>query len=47
MHSLSDNLLLSSYTKAAKLKLNDEFLALMEKEMKRRAIQSQKMNKKE
>ncbi|WP_050180958.1 sporulation histidine kinase inhibitor Sda [Domibacillus robiginosus] len=47
MHSLSDHLLLSSYKKAAKLKLNDDFLALMEKEMKRRAIQSQKGAKKE
>ena len=46
MHSLSDKLLLSSYTKAAKLKLNDDFLALMEKEMKRRGIQSQKSHKK-
>lgn len=47
MHSLSDNLLLSSYKKAAKLKLNDDFLALMEKEMKRRALQSHKKSKKE
>ncbi|OES44299.1 sporulation histidine kinase inhibitor Sda [Domibacillus iocasae] len=47
MHSLSDHLLLSSYKKAAQLKLNDDFLALMEKEMKRRGIQSQKRNKQE
>ncbi|MET1030565.1 sporulation histidine kinase inhibitor Sda [Domibacillus tundrae] len=47
MHSLSDHLLLSSYKKATKLKLNHDFLILMEKEMQRRAIQSQNGNKKE
>lgn len=47
MHSLSDKLLLSSYKKATELKLNNDFIALMEKEMKRRAIQSQKKAKQE
>ncbi|OMP67609.1 sporulation histidine kinase inhibitor Sda [Domibacillus epiphyticus] len=42
MHTLSDKLLLSSYKKANELKLNDEFIALIEKEMKRRAIRHQK-----
>jgi developmental checkpoint coupling sporulation initiation to replication initiation len=46
MHTLSDNLLLISYKKATMLKLNDEFLALMEQEMKRRVIRQQKHYKK-
>ncbi len=47
MHTLSDQLLLSSYEKATKLKLNDDFIALMEQEIKRRAMSTQKALRKE
>ncbi|OLN23428.1 check point factor coupling initiation of sporulation and replication initiation [Domibacillus antri] len=45
MHTLSDKLLLSSYKKATKLKLNNDFIALIEQEMKRRIIRQQKNRK--
>lgn len=47
MHTLSDQLLLSSYKKATKLKLNDDFITLMEQEIKRRVLSTQKALRKE
>lgn len=41
MRTLSDHLLLFSYKKATKLKLNAEFIALIEQEMKRRMVHQQ------
>lgn len=38
MRKLSDHLLLESYHKAKELKLNPEFIRLIEKELKRRAL---------
>lgn len=47
MRTLSDHLLLFSYKKAKKLKLNDEFIALIEQKIKRRdAHQQEKQPKK-
>lgn len=41
MRTLSDRLLLFSYEKATKLKLNDEFIVLIEEELKRRLLHQQ------
>ncbi|MFC3883002.1 sporulation histidine kinase inhibitor Sda [Bacillus songklensis] len=38
MQRLSDKLLMESYLKATELKLNPEFIQLIEKEMERRAL---------
>ncbi|MCM3002566.1 sporulation histidine kinase inhibitor Sda [Priestia koreensis] len=39
MHKLSDKLLVESYCRATELKLNPEFIHLIEKEIKRRSLQ--------
>ncbi len=38
MDQLSDELLMEAYEKAKRLKLSDDFVALIEKELKKRAI---------
>ncbi|WP_110111415.1 sporulation histidine kinase inhibitor Sda [Bacillus sp. CGMCC 1.16541] len=38
MKKLSDKLLIESYCKATELKLNPEFIQLIEKEIKRRSL---------
>jgi len=38
MEHLSDSLLLEAYKKAIDLKLNDDFIQLIEEELERRAI---------
>ncbi|WP_318508301.1 sporulation histidine kinase inhibitor Sda [Bacillus sp. T3] len=38
MKKLSDNLLMESYHKAVELKLNPDFIRLIENELKRRAL---------
>nr|WP_147532433.1 sporulation histidine kinase inhibitor Sda [Bacillus marasmi] len=38
MRKLSDKLLLESYHKAKELKLNPDFICLIEKELKRRSL---------
>ncbi|WP_188206229.1 sporulation histidine kinase inhibitor Sda [Alkalibacillus aidingensis] len=38
METLSDQLLIESYKKAKALDLNDDFIALIEKELKKRGL---------
>ncbi|GAA5415580.1 hypothetical protein Pryu01_00611 [Paraliobacillus ryukyuensis] len=44
MDNLSNELLLESYQKALELKLNPEFICLIEKEMLRRSLPGQVSN---
>ncbi|RSL34450.1 sporulation histidine kinase inhibitor Sda [Salibacterium salarium] len=39
MRQLSDELLIEAYEKALRLHLNDDFISLMEEEIKKRSLQ--------
>ncbi|MDQ0299785.1 developmental checkpoint coupling sporulation initiation to replication initiation [Salibacterium salarium] len=39
MRQLSDELLIEAYEKALRLQLNDDFILLMEEEIKKRSLQ--------